>query len=488
MRYWQRFVFALCLCSASQATAGEIPLTLHDALVRTTEKTLDLQIERLTPQQSFQDYRKSQGIFDTNLTLSLDYAQARDVVYDLPTKTTQTGLGLSQLLVSGATAKVTATNNYYADQYSLGGTENYWRSGISLSVSQPLLKNFGRDTTMLPIDLARLTNESNREQYRAKLMTSLAATRSGYFALYGVREELTARKTSLKLAQQIETDTKARVAAGVLPAMELLNAAYGVATREKEVHDADRRYRDQEETLVQFLQLPVGSSLNLLDTPQEQAKRVTVREALDRAHAQRAELAQLTKELEAVRLQSTVAHAKVLPDLNLTVTGSSNGLENTFNRTMDRVGSLDRPAWEVGVTFSYPLGNRAADADYRKSLLAQQQKRLQLQQQQELIDNEVRAALRNLETAEKQLEVAKRGLGYAKERFTAWQTKVLVGMATNKDLLDVENDLTNARLTDIAARVSFEAAVTTVWKSTGVLIETLGFERGLVMKPVEEQN
>ena len=67
-------------------------------------------------------------------------------------------------------------------------------------------------------------------------------------------------------------------------------------------------------------------------------------------------------------------------------------------------------------------------------------------------------------------------------------TKVLVGMATNKDLLDVENDLTNARLTDIAARVSFEAAVTTVWKSTGVLIETLGFERGSVMKPVEEQN
>ena len=72
MRFWQRFVFALCLCLASQATAGEIPLTLHDALVRTTEKTLDLQIDRLTPQQSFQDYRKSQGIFDTNLTLSLD--------------------------------------------------------------------------------------------------------------------------------------------------------------------------------------------------------------------------------------------------------------------------------------------------------------------------------------------------------------------------------------------------------------------------------
>jgi outer membrane protein TolC len=131
-------------------------------------------------------------------------------VYDIPTRTSQTSLGISQLLSSGATAKLSAINNYYANQYSLGGTENYWRSGVSLSISQPLLKNFGRDTTMLAIDVARLTNEGNREQYRTKLMNSLATTRTNYFTLYGLREELTARKTSLKLAQQIEQETKAR--------------------------------------------------------------------------------------------------------------------------------------------------------------------------------------------------------------------------------------------------------------------------------------
>ena len=485
MGYRYLVLLASCLVLASNVSAADIPLTLQDALVRTTQQALDLQIERLTPQQSFQEYRKSTGIFDTNLSLSLNHNQTRDVVYDIPTRTSQTSLGISQLLSSGATAKLSAINNYYANQYSLGGTENYWRSGVSLSVSQPLLKNFGRDTTMLAIDVARLTNEGNREQYRTKLINSLATTRTNYFTLYGLREELTARKTSLKLAQQIEQETKARITAGVLPAMELLNASFGVATREKDLNDTERRYRDQEETLVQLLQLPVGSTLNLLDSPKQRVVSFVQSQLIERARTNRAELAQLSKELEAIRLQSTVAHNRVLPDVNLTASGSSNGLESNFNRTMDRVGSVDRPAWEVGLTLSYPLGNRAADAEYRKSLFAQQQKSLQLKQQQDLIDNEVRAAVRNLETMGKQLEVAKRGLGYAQERFTAWKTKVTVGMATNKDLLDVENDLTIAVTTEISARVAYEAALTAVWKSSGLLIEELGFERRTVMQAVE---
>ncbi len=484
MRYrYCAAIISYCIMT-SNVSAADIPLTLQDALVRTTQQTLDLQIERLTPQQSFQEYRKSKGIFDTNLNLSLNHNQTRDVVYDIPSKTSQTSLGISQLLSSGATATLSATNNYYADQYSLGGTESYWRSGLSLSITQPLLKNVGRNATMLNIDVARLTNDSNREQYRTKLMNSLATARISYFTLYGLREELTARKTSLKLAQQIEQETKARITAGVLPAMELLNASFGVATREKDLNDTERRYRDQEETLVQLLQLPVGSSLNLLDSPKQRAVSFVQSQMIERARTNRAELSQLTKELEAIRLQSTVAHNRVLPDLNFTASGSSNGLERNFDRTMDRVGSVDRPAWDVGIKLSYPLGNRAADAEYRKSLLAQQQKGLQLRQQQELIDNEVRAAIRNLETTQKQLEVAKRGLGYAKERFAAWKTKVSVGMATNKDLLDVENDLTTAITTEINARVAYESALTTVWKSSGMLIEEVGFERSTVMQAV----
>ena len=53
MGYRYLVLLASCLVLASNVSAADIPLTLQDALVRTTQQALDLQIERLTPQKSF---------------------------------------------------------------------------------------------------------------------------------------------------------------------------------------------------------------------------------------------------------------------------------------------------------------------------------------------------------------------------------------------------------------------------------------------------
>jgi outer membrane protein len=53
-------------------------------------------------------------------------------------------------------------------------------------------------------------------------------------------EEWAVRKVSLELARKVLTETQARVKAGVMPAMETLNAEFGVAVVKKDLIDAER--------------------------------------------------------------------------------------------------------------------------------------------------------------------------------------------------------------------------------------------------------
>jgi len=49
--------------------------------------------------------------------------------------------------------------------------------------------------------------------------------------------------------------------------------------------------------------------------------------------------------------------------------------------------------------------------------------------------------------------------------------KAEVGLATNKDVLDVENDLAAAKSNQIKAQTAYANAVTQLWKVTGELLD-----------------
>src|SRR6185369_13377456 len=92
--------------------------------------------------------------------------------------------------------------------------------------------------------------------------------RTEYYKLYSLREDRNVKKVSLELARKILSDTQARVKAGVLPAMEVLNAEFGVVTREKELIDAELAVNDQVDVLRLLLQLDAKTGdLQMVDVP-----------------------------------------------------------------------------------------------------------------------------------------------------------------------------------------------------------------------------
>jgi len=469
---------------AAYAQEPLLKLSLKDALKMAVEKNLEVRAELYNPAIGEAEIRLNRGIYDPLLSFLTSY----DDSTTQPASTLLSGAsisrqknfsanaGISQLVPIGGTVGLFFDNRWNRNNAdpSRGFLDEYWQSELVLSYAQPLLRTFGRESTELGIAVAVSGKEAANDQFRSRLIDVVARTRSAYFTLYSLKENLEAKNAALTLANRILEDTKGRVRAGVLPAMETLNAEFGVSTREKERIDAEKLLKDQMDAVRLLLQIEGAADLDPVDSPDRGEYPVDEGDAVKRALAARPDLKASKVNLRILELQTRVAHNRTLPDLSFNASAALTGLGQDYSRDLDKVGSGDYPVWSLGLQLTYPLGNRAAENDYIRSRLKVEQARVELKNLEDSIRNEVRTALRGIRANYLQLEVADRGLAYAEERMRAYIKKNEVGLATTKEVVDVQNDLVAAQANRIRAQAEYNISLALFWKVTGETLEHEG--------------
>lgn len=456
-------------------------LSLNDAIRMAVEKNLDVRAELYNSAQFEADIRRNYSIYDPILTIDANNTNSTTLL----TNTVLTGTSKSEVNTLNANAGIAYTywtgggisldyKNTYTESNSTRSLSNYWQTSLGINLSQPLLRNMGREATEIAINISRYSKFASLERFNSRLLSTVAQVRTEYFKLHSLREEQVVKMVSLELARKILSDTQARVKAGVLPAMEVLNAEFGAVTREKELIDAERAVSDQVDVLHLLLQMDAAvGDLQTVDLPPRDRFEAIESEAIQKA-MNRPDIREQKRNLELSELQTRNFSQKTRPDLTLTGSTQLTGLDSAYQKNMDKVLTFDYPVWSVGLNFSYPLGNVAAENDYRRSRLKTEQISLQLRSLENNSVNEVRAALRGVVTGYKQIEVADRGKAFAEERLRSFIRKNEVGLATTRDVLDVENDLAVSKSNQIKAVVGYANALTLYWQVTGELLEREG--------------
>lgn len=465
------------LCAAGTVRAQEgapVSLKLRDAVKMAVENNLDAKVELYNPAMAQADIGSALGIYDPLLNLSLDYSRSNSfntfTFAPLRQDVLQANAGVSQLLSTGGSAGANVGSSWVSNSF------DYYNTVVNFTASQPLLKNFGKETTELTINVARFSKQGAMDRFRTRLSDIVAKVRSDYFTLYSLRQDLEVKRTSYDVAVRFLTDTRGRVSAGVLPAMEILNAEFGVAQREKEIIDAEKALADQVDVLRLELQLPGVQDILPVDLPTQEPFAVSEKDAVVRALAERPELVEQRVNVSINDLQKRVARNQTLPDLNLNANLGLGSFDPSFGSGLRRTATGDAPVWGVGLAFTYPLGNNAAENAYIRSKLQLEQSQTQLHNLEATISNDVRTAIRALASSFKQIDVTNRNTAYAQDRLTAFQKKNAVGLATAKEVIDVLNDLVTARGNQIKAVVAYNNALTQLWRATGEILDRVGVQ------------
>jgi len=460
------------------ALAEDVPISLDAAVHSAIEKNLDLRVETYNPAIAETGVRRATAIYNVKLSATADHAE--DDAKSSPlsdfvsrTRTYDFNASLSRLLSSGATTTASFTNLGSSDNLGTAFSR-FWKPEVSLALSQPILSGFGKEVTERGITTASDAKESALATWRNRAIGVAADTRNQYFALINARENLDTRKASLALAQQVHAENQARVKAGILAEIELLDSELGVAQREKDLLDADKSVLDQADRLRVLVQYPAGTSLSPSESFPEGPSGVSDESATATALRMRPDLVAARISLRTSEFQARVSRNLVLPSLALNGSAGVSGLGKDYGTALDDVGSAKFPFWSVGIVFAYPLGNDAAEADLAAARLQARQAQASIRTLEESIGLDVRAAVRNLESKRQQIEVAQKGVNLAEARLASYIKRQKVGLATTKDVLQVETDLVTARVGLASARADYQGAVTQLYKSTGELLEKHG--------------
>lgn len=473
------FLVCLAVLMWCPQAGGEIlNLTVKEAVKLALERNLDFRAELFSAAMAKADVRKYRGIYNPVFGLEVNYLDSDTFPAILGATGMQKTLNvdpvITQLIPTGGTVALQFNNSHIETDYAFSVYSDYWRSDVALLFSQPLLRNFGNKITNLNINLAEQAREGALKRVAAKLTAIVGKVRVEYFKLNSLKEDLESKKVSLELARRILEETGERVKAGFLPSMEVLNAEYGLSLREKELIAAEKVLRDQVDILRQMLQIAKTVEINPVETvPLEKITPDEDAAALS-ALSLRPEIEEARIQVASAQLELAAAKNRTLPSLNLNGRVSLTGLGDTYDRTLDQMTSTDYPVWSVGIKFEYPIGNDAAEGEYQRSRFRLGQAKTQLENLSTGVETEVRAAIRAVEAGFKELDVAARGRRFAEERLSSYVAKNEVGLATTKDVLDVQNDLAAATTNQIKAQVAYVVSVTEFLKATGQLLQEEG--------------
>jgi outer membrane protein TolC len=456
-------------------------LTLQECIELALRANLDLQIERMAPEIGEWNIVSAQGAFDPALTGSLSYEnmseplspeRAASLPYDtLENQQLRSVLSLTGALQTGTRYDVSAFDTLTSGTLAPSGIHT---GTSSLTLTQPLLKNFGRSNTV-GLRVARKDRQIAIEQTAGRVMDIVSDVSRAYYELVFAIEDHAAKLEDLQRAKALLADNRTRVEVGVMSPLDVTQAEAGAAEREEAVIVAERAIIERENALKRLVASDVmalaGVSLRPAESLPDEAVTTDAARSTRIALAGRPDIKEARHEIERRGLLRAFTRNQSLPEVNLETSYGLNARGDNAREFATNLSARDHPAWSVGLTATMPLGNRQADAAYRIARLEEERAGLTLRRLEQDIIVQVDNAVGQVRTNGKRVEATRVARRLAEESLSAEESKLRAGVSTSFLVLQAQSQLASARSAEIRARADYGTSLVELARVEGTTLE-----------------
>jgi outer membrane protein TolC len=474
---------------------GAINLSLDQAVELALRRNLGLVIERFTRTQARLGVEQALGVYDPLATIDL---QANDISRP-PTSITnptdsnsqQLTFGLSQFIPTGGQLSVGWQTS--RSETDLSGDFAFvnptYNSGLNLTFTQPLLRDFGRGIFERQLLIAQNQNVGSNREFARQVMATLQQVINAYWNLVEAREQLVVARESLKLATDLHERNRIQVDVGTMAPLELVQSEAAIATREEDIIRSQQAVGDAEDTLRQLLNLPQGplweAEIRPATEPKVEAPAIDTAASIRTALESRPEVSAQQLVVEQAQINADFARNQKKPSLDLTLNYGLNGnngvtiindqgtpsiVTGNFSDSVDQVFGIDFDGWSAQLTFGYPIGNRGARAASTIADLQLESARTALAQTEQQVTTEVRQAVRQVESAAKQIDAAEASVRFQIRSLDAEKKRYENGMSSSFEITRIQQDLTAAKSRQVTAIIAYRTALTQLQQATGQLL------------------
>jgi outer membrane protein TolC len=505
---------ALSLALAAPAAAadghdsGQL-LSLQEALFRGLERNFDLQAERLNIPIGREDVTAEAARFDPVADAAVSgtgertptAADSFDDAYARRRQYAATA-GLSKDFRTGLDARMALETSRLSSNTSAVGLDPEYRTFLFLDFTQPLLRDFGKTVNTTDLRIADQRLQQARFGYLDQAQRLAEAIELAYFELARAHEILRLRIESRELARELLEGNRDKFEAGIVPITEVQEAETAVAARDEQVVFARQQMETAVNRLKDLLEVghdhPLAAVLLVTESlPGTEQTWPPLETALAVALVERPDLERQRLEIVSRDIRLAFFQNQKLPRLDLEASLGVNGLAGELespgtrgaraNRgdywhSVDQAASGDGYAWFTGLRFDYPLGNRAAEARYRRAGHEKRQALYALKGLENSVETEVRNALTAVERGYERVQVAERFQQLADITLSQEMERLREGLTDTFRVLDFQDDIIEARVRKANALVDFNQGLTSLFRSMGANLERRGIVHTLADK------
>ncbi len=506
-------------------------LSLKQAIYIALVNNPGLKAVQLSPVAAQEAVRLANGAFDPDLTAEGDIV--KDVtpvnsVFQAPGKTGfaqkfyNWNFGVNKLLsLTNGTVSLAFDNQRILSNSVFNSVNPAYNPNLTLSLAQPLLRNFGWEFATINVQLAESGQKQAQWGYGQQLIDFIQRIGNEYWGVVAAEENLQVAQEALRFNSDLVRVNRISVQVGTLAPIDLQEAQSAEATATANVAAAEATLRNSRAVLRQDIMLNpahtfVPEDIEPSDRPTSAQQIADTEEmALELAVQYRPSLAQMREAIRTALLQVRFAENQTLPQLNLgaqigttatagrtpclsapfglsipncVVPGTTpptikpNGValpfSGTYGNALNRMFNFGFYNYAAVINFEFPLDNAAAKAALGQARVTYEQSRMQYRAALSQAIAEVESALSNVRADVERVNATKAAAYYALQSLHDEQVRFRVGMATTHDLLQFQSELVSAEGNQVSAAVDLENARLALWHAEGTLMQKfqIGFQ------------
>jgi outer membrane protein TolC len=426
------------------------------------------------------------GVFDPSVSFSfsVDHTSSplnTEIVSGLPSVTTGTrafSLGYTQAFPSGTSFSVS-----YGYQRQ-GSTQLHllfnpaFTPGFTASVSQQMLNGFGYKVNRALIMVAENEQKIERESFRQQTVTALVSAENAYWDLIAAQESVRASELALAAADRLANNNRESYEVGVMSRLDVVTAESQAAGSRRDliVAQTNEQYAELnlKSMLVKSLDEPLASApIEATDAfpDPEQAQLPSLDKATAIAKENRPEISVAQGNMKSQTDVQPFVRNSLLPNVNIFALVNTEALYNVFGTSFVEVAQAKYPQVAFGVSVTFSLRNRQAQADEVRSRLEYRQSEDTLVRTKSQVEIDVQNALIASTQSKAQTAAAKEATRLAVVKLDAEQKKLAVGISTSYNVILAQRDVFTARLAEVQARDAYAKARVTLDQAMGTTFE-----------------
>lgn len=472
-------------------TDPTVRMTLQEILQRTVANNGEIRVAGYTPAIDQARVIEAEARFDPTLFFNTNYDRRElksvvNVANDQVTTYSVNG-GVRQLLQSGGqvelryeTALIDRSEpSPNRSSFNPDDTDPSYQNQLVLQLQQPLLRDFGNEVNRARIEINRRNQQISLLEFRKQLEETLAETEQTYWQLVQAEREVRIQENLLQrtidtafiLLNRGEQD---------VTRVQLSQANASVEQRRSELIEARARVRNLSDQLKRAMQdstVPPSSSVVILPAapPVEIGVEFDRQEVIQQAYLNRLEIGQQQLRIDNAEIASRVAKNNLLPQLNLQLNGTLQGVGGQFiDPYNDQFYDWDNYSYTVALAYEIPIGNRAARSIYQRAMLQRMQAIEQYRSLLAQVDLEVSQAIRGVETSFRQIGATRQSRYAAADALASIERREEGGEPLTPTFvqlkLDRQEALAQAARQEVSAVSAYNIALSRLELAKGTLL------------------